>query len=193
MGTRENILNATIQVFNKKGLKFTMDDIASELSMSKKTIYTIFRDKEALCLEMVDYCFDHIKEAEKEVLADTGLNTVDKLRKLLGVMPEGYREIDFRQLYSLKDKYPNIYARIELRLETGWEATIDLIHKGMEEGVLRRINPLIVKTMMEATIEQFLQRNILITNGISYNDALQQAVSILVDGMTNKQQEGETK
>ena len=42
MGTRENILDATSQVFNKKGLKCTMDDIALELSMSKKTIYTVF-------------------------------------------------------------------------------------------------------------------------------------------------------
>ena len=97
MSTRENILDATIQVFNRKGLKFTMDDIASELSMSKKTIYTIFRDKESLFLEMVDYCFDHIKEAEQEVLEDVSLNTVDKIRKLLGVMPEGYRNIDYKQ------------------------------------------------------------------------------------------------
>ena len=186
MSTRENILDATIQVFNRKGLKFTMDDIASELSMSKKTIYTIFRDKESLFLEMVDYCFDHIKEAEQEVLEDVSLNTVDKIRKLLGVMPEGYRDIDFRQLYSLKDKYPKIYARVELRLETGWETSIDLIHKGIEEGALRQVDPLIVKTMMEATIEQFLQRDVLITNGISYNDALQQVVSVLVDGITNK-------
>ena len=48
------------------------------------------------------------------------------------------------------------------------------------------MDPLIVKTMREATIEQFLQRDVLITNGISYNDALQQVVSVLVDGITNK-------
>ena len=37
---KSRILEATLRVFNRKGLKFTMDDIASELSMSKKTIYT---------------------------------------------------------------------------------------------------------------------------------------------------------
>ena len=35
MNNKEKILEATIKVFNRKGLKFTMDDIASELSMSK--------------------------------------------------------------------------------------------------------------------------------------------------------------
>ena len=46
MNNKEKILEATIKVFNRKGLKFTMDDIASELSMSKKTIYTVLREKE---------------------------------------------------------------------------------------------------------------------------------------------------
>ena len=42
MEVREAVLEAAIKAFNQKGLKFTMDDIAKELSMSKKTIYTIF-------------------------------------------------------------------------------------------------------------------------------------------------------
>ncbi len=67
MELRETILEGTIQAFNKKGLKFTMDDIASLLGMSKKTIYTVFQDKNTLVSEMVDYCFDSIKESEQEV------------------------------------------------------------------------------------------------------------------------------
>ena len=57
---REDILEATIKVFNRKGLKFTMDDIETELSISKKTIYKAFDDKESMFLCMVDYCFDKI-------------------------------------------------------------------------------------------------------------------------------------
>ena len=63
MELRETILEGTIQAFNKKGLKFTMDDIAALLGISKKTIYTVFRDKESLFLAMVDYLFDSIKES----------------------------------------------------------------------------------------------------------------------------------
>ena len=43
MELRESILQGTIRVFNQKGLKFTMDDIANALGISKKTIYTVFR------------------------------------------------------------------------------------------------------------------------------------------------------
>ena len=68
MELRESILEGTLKAFNQKGLKFTMDDLAGILGMSKKTIYTVFRDKESLFLAMVDYLFDSIKESERQVL-----------------------------------------------------------------------------------------------------------------------------
>ena len=186
METRQMILEGTIRAFNRKGLKFTMDDVAKELSMSKKTIYTIFRDKESLFFAMVDYLFDSIKESEQCVLNDESLDMLEKIRKVLGVIPEGYREIDFRQLYLLREKYPAIYQRVEERLETGWENTIALLEQGMREGVVRKVDIPIVKMMMEAAIEQFFQRDILLQNGISYMDALDEVVDILVDGIRTR-------
>ena len=180
---RETILEGTLQVFNKSGLKFTMDDIASLLKISKKTIYTVFHDKEELFLAMVDYLFDHIKESERKVVENEALSTAEKVRAILSVLPEGYKDVDFRQLYMLKDKYPKIYKQVELRLETGWEATIELIEQGMREGCIRRVSIPILKMMLEAALEQFFQRNILIRNGISYQEALDEVVSILTEGI----------
>ena len=49
MDLRENILQGTLEVFNSKGLKFTMDDIAKNRKISKKTIYKVFHDKDSRC------------------------------------------------------------------------------------------------------------------------------------------------
>ena len=84
---REQILDATVLVFNKKGMKFTMDDIARELGMSKKTIYTVFADKQELVYDMVDYCFDSIKESEQKVMKNGELSTLEKIHEILGVLP----------------------------------------------------------------------------------------------------------
>ncbi len=186
MELRQTILEGTIKAFNEKGLKFTMDDIAYLLSISKKTIYTVFKSKDELLLAMVDYVFDSIKESESAVVENTNLTTLEKIRAILGVLPDGYRELDLRQLYLLKDKYPNIYAQVEKRLETGWEATISLLEKGMEEGVVRPIKIPIFKMMMEAALEQFFQRDILVRNKISYADGLLEVVDILIDGIIAK-------
>lgn len=183
MALRESILEGTIAVFNQKGLKFTMDDIARQLGMSKKTIYTVFADKESLFLDMVDYLFDSIKDSERQVMEDESLNTLEKVRKIMGVLPEGYQNIDFRQLYPLKEKYPSTYAKVQERLETGWETTIALLEQGMSEGVIRQVEIPLVKLMLEAALEQFFQSDILVRNNISYKDALDQVVDILVDGI----------
>ncbi len=186
MELKETILLGTIQVFNQKGLKFTMDDIAAIVGISKKTIYTVFENKEELFLAMVDYLFDHIKESKQEILEDNTLTTVEKIRKIMSVMPESYSDIDFRNLYLLKDKYPDIYKRVEKRLETGWETTIMLLEKGMEEGSIRPVSIPIVKLMMESALEQFFQRDILIRHNLSYKEALDEVVNILTDGIIAK-------
>ncbi|MCR5217448.1 TetR/AcrR family transcriptional regulator [Treponema sp.] len=180
---RREILEGTIKVFNRKGLKFTMSEVAVELGKSKKTLYEVFPDKETMFFEMVDYCFDSIKESENEVFNDKELSTVEKIRKILGVLPEGYKDIDFKQLYLLKDKFPKIYKKVEDRLENGWEKTIQLLNQGMEEGVIRKVNILLFKMMMESSLEQFFQRDILVKAGISYAQGLEEIVNILVDGI----------
>lgn len=183
MELRETILEGTLQAFNQKGLKFTMDDLARLLGMSKKTIYLVFQDKEKLFLEMVDYLFDSIKESERKILRNRELSTLDKIRSILGVLPEGYKDVDFRQLYLLKQKYPKIYRQVERRLETGWESIIALLEKGIEEGVIRPIRIPILKMMLEAALEQFFQRDVLLQNEISYTEALDEVVGILVGGI----------
>ena len=93
MELKETILEGTLKAFNEKGLKFTMDDIAEKLGMSKKTIYTVFEDKESLFLAMVDYLFDSIKESERQVVEDKSLTTLEKVRTILCVLP-GSRVFD---------------------------------------------------------------------------------------------------
>lgn len=183
MELKETILNGAMQAFNQKGLKFTMDDIAAIVGISKKTIYTVFDNKEDLFLTMVDYLFDHIKESEQAILEDGTMTTVEKIRNIMCVMPESYAEIDFRQLYLLKDKYPETYKQVEKRLETGWETTIMLLEQGMKEGVIRPIQIPILKLMMESALEQFFQRDILIRHNLSYKEALDEVVNILTDGI----------
>ncbi len=130
--------------------------------------------------------FDSIKESEREVVQNASLTTIEKIRLIMSVMPESYKDVDFRQLYLLREKYPNIYKRVEERLETGWETTLSLLEQGIEEGVILNVNLCIVKLMLEAALEQFFQRDVLISNGISYQEGLDEVVSIIVRGIERK-------
>ena len=119
-------------------------------------------------------------------MEDASLTTVEKIRKILGVLPDSYKNVDLGQLYILREKYPDIYVKVEERLETGWDQTISLIEQGIKEGVVRPVNIKLVKMMFEASIEQFFSRDILVKNGIGYLDALNEVVSIIVDGIASR-------
>ncbi len=180
---QQRITDAVVEEFNKQGMKFTMDDIARDLHISKKTIYREYRDKEALFDHMVDYCFSAIKESEDRILNDPALSTVEKLGKVLVALPESYQSIDFRMIYQLKEKYPEIYAKVAKRIESDWENTIALAQQGMEEGVIRKVPIPILKAMVEATIERFLSSEVLYEAGTGYNDGLQILSEIIMNGI----------
>lgn len=181
---KQKIMEAAIGEFNKKGLKFTMDDVSKSLAMSKKTLYTVFEDKEALFFEMVDTCFDAIKESERAVLADESLDIVEKIRRIMIVLPDRYVNLDLRQIYSLREKYPKIYQKLEKRLESDWEPTIQLLEQAMEEGKIKKVSVPVLKTMVEGSIELFLGRDVLIKNNMEYKEALDKMMDIIMDGIT---------
>jgi AcrR family transcriptional regulator len=182
---REKILKGTIQVFNKKGLKLTMDDVADELKISKKTIYKEFSSKEEMFETMADYVFDNIKVREEEIINEDGYSTAEKIRLLLSAMPESYRNINFQELHPLKDKYPKVYKKLQRRLETGWEPTMKLLEQGKEEGIIKPDADLkIFKIMMEASLERFFEQDVMKGGSRKYNDYLNEVVDILLTGIS---------
>ncbi len=185
MELKEKIIDAVIELFNEKGLKFTMDDVAKSLGISKRTIYTIVEDKEALFIDTVNTVFDSIKKCEKKIL-EGELDTLDKLRKLLVILPERYQTMNFKQLYALKETYPKIYTKIEDRLETDWDGTFQLIEQAIEEGKIRKINLSVFRAVFTGTIEFYLSRPVLADEGMSYHEALEQLLEILFEGIKTK-------
>ena len=178
------ILDATIAIFNERGLKFTMDELAMTLSMSKKTIYSVFPDKHALLYDMVDYVFDYIGVEKSAIAKKEDLELKEKVRLMLGLLTDKFENIDLSKLHILNEKYPDVYLHVAERLESQWEETIELLEQGMENGKFRRFSIPIFKLMTESTLESFFRNDILVRNSISYRQALDQVVDILLDGIT---------
>ena len=100
------ILDEAARLFDEKGMKFTMDDLARSLAMSKKTIYTVFRTKRSIMTATLDRFFAEAYREQEEIISDGSLSTTDQLRKVIGSVPERYVSHDLSQLYILKDRHP---------------------------------------------------------------------------------------
>ncbi len=183
---KEKILEGAINVFKVKGLKFTMDDLAKEMKMSKKTIYTVFMDKNDLLCNMVDYVFDLIKKEEDEIYYNDSLSLEEKLRGILGVLPDSYNNFDYQTLYQFRDKYPDAYDKLAYRLDVGWEKTIELIKEGQRQGIVRNIDIDIFKISYEATITRLIITNTLEEKGLDYPTAFSHVVDFMIHGLIVK-------
>ncbi|MCR5157322.1 MAG: TetR/AcrR family transcriptional regulator [Butyrivibrio sp.] len=180
---RQSIMDAVIRQFNEKGMKFTMDDVSRELHISKKTIYKEFNDKDELFLATVDYGFAALKEKEAEILADDSLDIVEKLSRVIVCLPDNYRNIDFRKIYLLKDKYPAIYDRVAQWVESDWDATEKLMKQAIDEGHIRNIPIEVIKLTIEGAIEKFLGTENLSKTDLTYEDCLNSMIDIIINGI----------
>ena len=171
-----------MQLFRQQGLHFTMQQVAEPLHISKKTIYTVYPSKEALLLDMVDHAFAEIHHCKQKILAGSG-TLQEKLRAVIIAMPTEYAALDLQQMNLLDEKYPRVAARVREHLETGWEPTLALLEQAMGEGVIRRVSLPVLQRMISASIEDFLADRTLDAQGISYTDALDEMISILLEGL----------
>ena len=90
---------------------------------------------------------------------------------------------DLRKLYVLKEKYPMVYKHWKKRREEYWQGAESLLRQGMDEGLIRPVMIPVFRSMFQASIEQFFQKDILVKNDISYKDAVAEVAMILVDGI----------
>ena len=181
---RLRILLSTIQVFNTHGMRFTMDDIASYMKISKKTIYTVYKSKDDMMLDMVDYLFDNIAVSKKKILDNPDMPLKEKIKAYLIGMPDSFQSIKFTELFLLRDKYPHIYAKVRDRLDSDWEPAFELLRKGQKDGIIKKdANLPLFKVMMENSISAFFESDILKKLGLSYREGLETVADILLDGI----------
>ncbi len=183
MELNEKILLSVIEVFGDKGLRLTMDDVARHMSISKKTLYQVYPTKEDMFLAVADYCFADIKRCEKAIVQDPDMDIVEKIRSIIVVLPDRYQNIGLQNLYQLKDKHPTVYTQVARYLATDWDATIALLKEGMAQGRIKPISIPVVKAMVEGTIQHYLSSDILVENGLSYEQGLSNMIDIIIDGI----------
>ena len=181
---RLRIIKGGLSIFKKKGAHFTMDDLAKEISMSKKTMYMVFSDKEEVLLAMVDFVFDEIEGEEEKALKEEGVSTVERFRRILGAMPPNYTGFDFSGISGSAARYPSVLKRMNERLETGWELTFSVLQQGIDEGIFRPVDFTVFKIVYSAALERFLNSEELKKSGINYMEAFSSLVELLIDGLT---------
>lgn len=180
---RDKIIDATVEEFKQNGLKFTMNDLAKRLGISKKTIYTVFESKQAVLVAVADRYAADLNSMQEELEADVSLNVVQKLEKLLCALPERYYNIGLSRIYELAEKYPKPYRHLMRAVNNGWKQAEEYLKTGMEEGLIREVSIPVVMAMVKGTVYCFMESDILYQNELTYEQAKKEMVEILMKGI----------
>ena len=186
MSLEIKIVNATINIFKEKGVKFTMDDLANNLGVSKRTLYENIDSKETLLNLLVDDIFDSITEKGKEILNDATIDNLEKLKRIFTLLPTSYDAIDYTKIHEVKKFYPKIYEKIMNRLDLAWEHTNILVKKCIDEGLIKKVNIYLMKSVLIGSIRIILEDNNLRKEKIDYSETMKNIVDIMFDGLVIK-------
>lgn len=136
---KDKIIKKATDMFLRLGFKsVTMDDIAGEMSISKKTIYKYFSNKETLIEEGTEVVHQNIHRMMDEVIAK-GYNAIEENFQMREMFKEMFKSFDQSPAYQLKKHYPEIYEKMMANeIEDCSEFFRQNIVKGISEGLYRK-------------------------------------------------------
>ena len=135
---KDKIINKAKEMFLRLGFKsITMDDIACEMCISKKTIYKYFSNKDVLIEKSVEMVHKEIHETIDKIVAQN-FNAIEENFEIKRMFKEMFKSAESSPIYQLKKHYPEVYAKaLTSQIEVCETCFRNNILKGMNEGLYR--------------------------------------------------------
>jgi AcrR family transcriptional regulator len=167
---KEKIVNVAKDMFLKLGFKsITMDDIACEMCISKKTIYKYFSNKELLIEESTQLVHKEVRETIDKIVAKN-FNAIEENFQIRRMFKEMFKYSETSPVYQLKRHYPEVYQKV-----VGYQIEIcegcfrNNILKGISEGLYRE----------NIDVENYVKFYYILIFSISENTALEKEANNL--------------
>lgn len=161
-----------------------MDDVARALSMSKKTLYLHFSNKNELVTDAVE----NYMKGEMEEFGEIGKasdNSIEELFKLSKCMREHVFKINPSMLYDLQKYHADawaIFQRFKNRFLRG--QIMDNIERGVKEGFYRsEIDPKVIATLRLETVQMAFNDQIFPRTQFNFLDVQVQLFDHFVHGL----------
>jgi len=156
----ERIIKTAMNAFTTEGIKpVKMDDIANHLSISKRTLYETFKDKEELLFECVKRRHQETKEYMSSVYEKSN-NILEVILEFYIRSIEDLRKVNYRFFEDIK-KYPNVMAHMKKERNNNQKYTVQFFQKGIEQGLFKEdVNMNIVIHMMNSLSDLIMKEDL---------------------------------
>lgn len=184
---KERILKWSRKEILRRGFRFTMSELARQLGVSTKTIYEFYPSKDELIGEILRKAIDELQVKEKEILTDPTLDILEKLQKLLILLPADFQFAHVSLLQELQRYYPEQWEILEQFINEQWEGIVLLINEGISMGKLRPINTKLFIELYIGGLYRLMEQSSRGEDHFTILHALQEMVDILMRGILKQE------
>lgn len=184
---RTKILNHSRKRFHSEGFyKISMDEIAKELHVSKKTIYKHFASKEILLQEICSDTSCIIKEKIEEII-DGSEDVVVKFVRLLNMHSNMTMNISDKWIRDLTIHAPEIKKGIdEMKNDQVNKVFTKLLEQGKRERLIENYPTPIIIASFNSSLKEVVKHEFLINNKFSILNAFKITYEMLLNGILTK-------
>jgi AcrR family transcriptional regulator len=139
MQKNTRVIQNCLKVLLNRGVRVSMDDIAKELGMSKRTLYEIFENKNKLIYECIFLLVEEEKEKMSYYLSKNSSNIIEELFPLCNIDIYNMMK-EFRYIFQdVKRYYPEIFDKIIANHLEHYRSHISkVIDKGVKQNNFRK-------------------------------------------------------
>ena len=183
----KQILIATAEVFLKFGVKsVTMDDIARELKMSKKTLYKYFDNKTTLVTAVINSFCEIDKTVIEGIYKQAG-NAIDEIIEIGKYTSEKIKKIHPSVHFDLEKYYPQAWSKFDEHKMTYIAGCVkrNLIRGIKEELFRENINIDIVTRLYTSRIDMVFDAAIFPSNEFSFEEVHLEMIRYHIRGIAS--------
>jgi AcrR family transcriptional regulator len=154
MEIRDKIISGSSKMFIKFGIRsITMDMIAEQLGISKRTIYENFTDKNELLKYSLEAGMVEQKAVVEEIFKNSE-NVIDAMLKTIKHNANTLKSINPLFFFDIQKYYPELYKLlIKKNDRQKISRLIEMLNKGIQEKIIR--NEINVEIVAILIAEQF--------------------------------------
>ena len=163
----------------------TMDDLARDLGMSKKTLYVHFPSKNALAEAILDGIGKSIRAQLEAVLSHPKLTFAQKLCGVIDVVGSLLGKVSPAIFRDLQRNAPHLYQKIEEVRQKNIPFVIGrLIRTGIAEGMVRpELDPAFAAEFWLQAIRGLIQPDILDRTQLTPRQTLEKGIQLFFNGL----------
>jgi AcrR family transcriptional regulator len=184
----QDILVRSTAVFMRYGMKsVTMDDVARELKVSKKTLYKYVSDKEDLIVQALELYLNGERCRIQETHNKAG-NAIEEMVIIIRGVTETLRNIHPSIHYDMEKYYPRAWKLMKDHKEhTIYGTILENLKRGIEEGYYREnLNPEIIARFYSSTADMVFDGSLFPADRYTFTDVYLEYVRYHIRGIASK-------